>query len=129
MTLESDSFPFDPLKAQTLIITTLTEHFLTSDGDVRSTSVIGYSRPNHGRIGTPFVNKDIWSRDYTFSVRSDVGELDKLDTAVQRSSTDKRDMAPLRIEEGIPKSIFPEIVEEFNSSERIKFTATPSRIS
>ena len=47
MTPESDSFPFDPLKVQTLMITPLTEPFLTSDRDVRSTSVIGASSPDH----------------------------------------------------------------------------------
>ena len=50
---------------------------MNSDRYVRATSVIGYSWPNHGRIGTPFVNKDIWSRDDALSVRSDAGELDK----------------------------------------------------
>ena len=72
MTLKSDSFTFDPLKLQTLVIATLTEPFLTSDRDVRTTSVIGYSRPNHIRICTPFMNKDIWSRyDVLSTVRSD----------------------------------------------------------
>ena len=95
MTLESDSFTFDPLKAQTLVIATLTEPFLTSDRDVHTTSVIGDSRPNHSRIGNPFMKKYIWSRDDALSnVRSDVGELDKLNTAVQQSSTNKKNMAP-----------------------------------
>ena len=86
MTLKSDSFPFDPLKAQTLMITPLTEPFLTIDRDVRSTSVIGASRPNHSRIVAPFMNKDISNGyDVFITVRSDVGEADKLDTAVQRS--------------------------------------------
>ena len=69
MTLKSDSFPFDPLKAQTLMITPLTEPFLTSDGDVCSTIVIGASRPEHSRIIAPFMNEDISSRD---DVRSTV---------------------------------------------------------
>ena len=47
MTLKSDSFTFDTLKAQTLVIAPLTEPFLTSDRDVRATSVIVDSRPNH----------------------------------------------------------------------------------
>ena len=120
MTLKSDSLDFDPLKAQTLVIAPLTEPFLTSDRDVRTTSVIIESRPNHSRIGTPFVNKDIWSRDDVLStVRSDVGKLDKLDTDVWRSFTDKRNTAPSQIEEGGLKSIFPEIVEESNSSKRM----------
>ena len=94
MTLKSDSFAFDPLKAQTLVIAPLTEPFLTSDRDVRTTSVIGASRPNHSRIVAPFMNKDISSGDDVLStVRSDIGKAEKLDTAVQRSSTDKRNMA------------------------------------
>ena len=120
MTPKRDYFAFDPLKVQTLVIAPLTEPFLTSDRDVLTTSVIGASRPNHSRIVALFMNKDILSRDDALStVRSDVGELDKLDTAVQRSLTDKRNTAPSRIEEGTPKSIFPEIVEEYNSSERM----------
>ena len=63
MTLKSDSFPFDPLKTQTLMIAPLTGPFLTSDRDVRSTSVIGASRPNHSRIVAPFTNKYISSGD------------------------------------------------------------------
>ena len=102
------------------MIVPLTEPFLTSDRYVRTAIVIGDSMPNHSRIGTPFMNKDIWSRDEVLSiVQSDAGELDKLDTSVQQSSTDKRNTVPLQIEEGSLKSIFPEIVEESNSSERM----------
>ena len=120
MTLKSDSFGFDPLKAQPLVIAPLTETFLTSDRDVRTTSVVGDIMHNHSRIGTPFMKKYIWSRyDVLSTVRSDVGELDKLNTAVQQSLTNKRNTAPSRIEEGSLKSIFPEIVEESNSSEKM----------
>ena len=95
MTLESNSFSFEPLKAETLLIAPLTETFLTNDRDVRTTSVIGASRPNHSRIGTSFMNKDISSGDDVRStVRSDVGELDKLNTSVQRSLTNKRNTSP-----------------------------------
>ena len=65
------------------------------------------------------MNKDIWSRDDALIVRSDVGELDKLDTSVQRSSTNERNTAPSKIEEGSLESIFPKIAEESNSSERM----------
>ena len=65
------------------------------------------------------MKKYIWSRDDALSVWSDVGELDKLDTSVQRSSTDERNTAPLKIEEGSLESIFPKIVKESNSSERM----------
>ena len=90
MTLKSDYFDFDPLKAQMLVFAPLTETFLASDRDVRTTSVIGNSSPNHSRIGTPFTNKDIWSRDDALSVRSDVGKLNKLHTAVRSNSTPRR---------------------------------------
>ena len=67
MKLESDSFPYDPLKAQTLMITPLTEPFLTSDRGVRLTSVIGASRSDHSRIVSPFMYKDILGRDDVLS--------------------------------------------------------------
>ena len=112
MTLEIDFFTFDPLKAQTLIVEPLIEPFLTSDGDVRSTSVIQASRPDHSTIVAPGINKDISSRDDVRStVQSDVGEADKLDTAVQQSLSDKWNVAPSQIVEVSMKSIFPEIVE------------------
>ena len=122
MILKSDSFPFNSLKSNTLIIAPLTEPFLNSDRDVRASSEIGDSRPEHGRINTPFVNKKIWSRDDTFSVRSDVGELDKINTAVQRSSTDERNTESSRIEEGSLEIICPKIIKESNLSKRMNLT-------
>ena len=68
MTLKSDLFLFKSLKSQTLVIEPLTGPFLTSDRYVRASSEIEYSRPERGRIGTPFLNKEIWSRDEAFSV-------------------------------------------------------------
>ena len=65
------------------------------------------------------MNKYTWSRDDALSVWSDVSEADKLDTDVQRSSTDERNMAPSRIEEGSLESILPKIVKESNLSERM----------
>ena len=120
MTLERYYFSFDPLKSQMLVIAPLTKPFLISDRDVCMPSVIGAIRTNHSRIDNPFMNKYISSRDDILStVWSDIGEAEKLDTAVQRSSTDKRNTAPSRIEEGSPKIIFTEIFEESNSSERM----------
>ena len=119
MILKSNSFLFNPLKSKALIILPLTEPFLTSDGGVCALSEIGDSRPEHCRIDTPFVNKKIWSRDDTFSVRSDVGELDKLNTAVQRSLTDERNTESSQIEEGSLESICPKIIKESNSSEQM----------
>ena len=98
----------------------LIEPFLTSYGDVGSTSVIGAIGPNHSRIVAPFMNEDISSRDDVQStVRSNVSETDKLDTSVQQSLSDKRNTAPSRIVECIPKIIFPEIVEKSDSSKRM----------
>ena len=98
MILKSDSFPFNPLKSKRLVIALPTKPFLSCDRDVHTSSEIGDSRLDHGRIGTPFVNKNIWSGDANFSVRSDVGKADKIDTAVQRSSTDEMNTASSRIE-------------------------------
>ena len=90
MTLGTDSFPFDPLKAQTLMVAPLDEPFLTSNGNVRSASIIGASRPDQSRILVPGINEDISSRDYVRStVQSDVDEADKLNAAVQRSLSDE----------------------------------------
>ena len=134
MILKSDSFPFNPLKSQTLVIAPLTKPFLTCDKDVRASSEIGASRPERDRIGTPFVNKEIWSRDDNFSVRSDVVEAEKLDTAVQRSLTNERNTASSKIEEGSPKSICPKIIKESNSSEQMNLAnsllvQTPNLVS
>ena len=96
---------------------------LTSDRDVRLTSVIGASRPDHSIIVAPFMNKDISSRDDARStVGSDFGEADKLDTDVQRSLTNKWNTAHSLIEEGGAKILFLEIVEKSNSSERMNLT-------
>ena len=65
------------------------------------------------------MNKNIWSGYDNFSVRSDVGEADKLNSAVQRSSTDERNTASSRIEEESLESSFPKIIEESNSSKRM----------
>ena len=78
MILKSDPFPFNPLKSQTLVISPLTKPFLTCDRDVHKSSESEESRPEHGRIGTPFVNKNIWSGGDNFSVQSDVDELEKM---------------------------------------------------
>ena len=66
------------------------------------------------------MNRDILSRDDVQStVRSDVGEADKLDAAVQRSSSDEWNAASSQIVEGSPKSIFRKVVEKSDSSEQM----------
>ena len=58
LSLESDSFPFDPLQAKTLMVTYLVESFLSSNENVRSASIIGASRLNQSRIFAPGMNED-----------------------------------------------------------------------
>ena len=53
--INSDSFPLNALKSKRLMIASPTEPLLSCDRDVHASSEIGYRRPDHGRIGTPFV--------------------------------------------------------------------------
>ena len=118
--LKSDSFPFDPLQAKTLMVTSLVESFLASNGNVRSESIIGSSRPNRSRIIAPGMNEDISSRDDVRStVQNDVDKADKVDAAVERSSTNEWNTASSRIEESTPESIFRKVVKQFDSSEQM----------
>ena len=78
------------------MVVPLNEPFLASDEEVRSTSIIGASRPDQSRIIAPGVNEDISSRDDVRStVRSDVGKAEKLNAAVQKSSSDEWNTASL----------------------------------
>ena len=63
VSLESDSFLFNPLQAKTLMVTSLVESFLASNGNVRSASIIGASRPDQSMIFAPGMNEYISSRD------------------------------------------------------------------
>ena len=60
-----------------------------------------------------------YERDDNFSVRGDVGEANKLDTAVNQYSTNERNTASSRIEEESLESIFSKIAEDSNSSDRM----------
>ena len=95
------------------MVSPLNEPFLVSGGYVRSTSIIGASRPDQSRIVAPGMNEDISSRNYVRStVRSDVSEADKLDAAVQRSLSDEWNTASSQILEGSPESIFRKVVKK-----------------
>ena len=83
MILKSNTFPLDSFKSQTLMIALQNEPTLSCNRIVRASSEIGDSRIDHGRIGNPIMNKNIWSVDENFRVRSDVGEANKFDTSVQ----------------------------------------------
>ena len=126
MILKTDTFPLDPFKSETLVITLQNKHTLSCNRIVRASSEIGNSRIDHGRIGIPIVNKNIWSVDDNFSVRSDVDEANKLDTSVQRSPTNERNTASTRIEEESLKRVFSKIVEGSNSSERMNLANSSS---
>ena len=73
----------DPFKYQTLVIESQNKPMLSCNRIIRASSDIGNSRIYHGRIGTPIVNKKVWSVDDNFRFRSDVGEAYKIDTSVQ----------------------------------------------
>ena len=83
MIFKMDTFTLNPSKSQMLMIASLDKSTLSSNRIVRTSSDIGNSRIDHGRIGTPIVKKKIWSVDDNLNVRSDVGEADKIDTIVQ----------------------------------------------
>ena len=88
--LGSDYFPFDPEQAKTLMVTSLVEALLTSNGNIRLASILGANRTNQSRIFAPGMHKDISGRyDVRSTVRNDVGEADKLDATVDGYLTDE----------------------------------------
>ena len=73
------------------------------------------------RIDTPGVNKDIWGLiDTTSNVMSDAEKFKKLNTHVQISTIQERNLESSRIEEMSMKSIFPEPGQKFESSVQVK---------
>ena len=90
MIFKVDTSPLDRFKSQMLVIASQDESTLSSNSIVRTSSYLGNNRIYHGRIGTPIVNKNIWSVNDNFNVRSDVGKTNKLGTIVQRSPTNER---------------------------------------
>ena len=95
MIFKTDTFPLDTFTSQKLVIASQNKAKLSCNRIERASSEIGKSRINHGRIVTPIVNKNIWSVDDSFSVRSDVDEVDKFATIFQRSLTNERKTASL----------------------------------
>ena len=66
------------------------------------------------------MDKNISSRDDVRStVQNDVGEADKLDATVERSSTDEWNTESSRIEESTPEIIFRKVVKQLESSEQM----------
>ena len=84
MSLKGDYFPFDKEETQTLMLTSFVEAFLARNRNIRTTSIVGARRPNHGWIILPIMHEDISGRDNVRStVRNDIRIADKLDTAVE----------------------------------------------
>ena len=117
--LGSDSFPFDPEQVQTLMVTSLIESLLASNGNIRSTRILGASQTNQSRILAPGMHEDISGIDNVQStVRNDVGEADKPETTVDGTSTGERNTAYLRIEECTPKIIFRKSIKRLTQAIR-----------
>ena len=93
------------------MVAPLDKPFLASNGNVRSASIIGASRPDQSRIISPGMNEDISSiDDVRNTVQNDVGEAGKLDATFQKSFSNEWNTASLRIVEGSPESIFRKVV-------------------
>ena len=117
---KSDYFPFDPEQSQTLVATSLIEALLASNGNIRSTSILGASRTNQSPMFAPGMHEDIYGRDNVRStVRNDVREADKLDTTVDGPTTNERNTASSRIEECTPKGIFRKEIKKLDSSSQM----------
>ena len=66
------------------------------------------------------MNKDIWGvTDTTSNVMSDAENVKKLDTHVQSSTTQERNLESSRIKEVVMKSVFSELGQKFVSSVRV----------
>ena len=120
VSLGSDSFSFDPEQAQTLMVTYLIEALLESNGNIRSAIILGASRTNQSRIFAPSMHEDISGRyDVRSTVCNDVREADKLDTTVDRPTTDERNTESSLIEGFTPKSIFRKEIKKIDSISRM----------
>ena len=76
------------------MVTSLIESLLASNGNIRSTSILGAIRTNQSRIFPPRMHEYISGRDDVRStVRNDVRDADKLDTTVDGPTTNERNTA------------------------------------
>ena len=98
------------------------EALLTRNGHIRTTGIVGTSRPNHSRIISPRMHEYILrGNDVATTVRSDVGVMKKLDTNVDGLTTNKRNTESTDIFEGTAESVFGKKSEQFDSSGRVNF--------
>ena len=99
------------------------EDLLTGNRHVRTTGIVGTSRPDHCRIISPRMHKDILRGNYlATTVRSDVGVMKKLDTTVDGLTTNKSNTESSDIFEGAAESVFGKNSEQFDSSGRVNFS-------
>ena len=78
-------------------------------------------RGNHSRIGTPGVEKEVWTprSNTTSNVLSCTDNIKKFDTLIHGSAAQERNLEFSCIEEVGVKNIFPELRKEFDSSVRV----------
>ena len=100
------------------MVASLIEALLTSNGNIRSASILGASRTNQSRIFSPGMHEYVSGRDDVQStVLNDVREADKLDATIDGSSTDEGNTASSQIEESTSKSIFRKGIKKLDSSD------------
>ena len=98
------------------------EAFLTRNGHIHTTGIIGTSRPDHSRIIAPVMHEDILSgNNVTTTVRSDVRVMEKLDTTVEAFTSNERNTESWGIIESAPESVFVKKSEQFDSSGWVDF--------
>ena len=98
------------------------EAFLTRNGHIRTTGIIGTSRLDHSRILTPGMNEDILSgNNMTTTVQSDVRVMEKLDTVVEAFTSNERNTESSGSIESAPEIVFVKKSEQFDSSSRVDF--------
>ena len=120
ISLKGEYFQFDKKEAPTLVLAPFVEAFLTRNWHIFTTNIVGARRPNHSRIFSPGMHEYILGGDNVRStVRNDVRIADKLDTAVEAFTTDKRNTAFSRIVECALKSIFVKESKQFDSSSKM----------
>ena len=109
-----NTFQLNSLQYETVVIgpqdqsVKRTNRIISTPSDSRNISGNRISR-----IGTPGVNKDVWSViNTTYNLLSDAENVEKFDTTVQSCTTQERNLESSQIEEEILKSIFHELRTE-----------------
>ena len=118
----SVSFSTGEKQTKTFMFAFMVKTLLASNRHVSTTSVPRARLFNIGRMLAPTMIEDVPCRnDVRRTVLSNVRKSDKLDTTVDRPTTNENDAAGLRNVEDTPKSIFHEIINKFDSSNQVNF--------